>query len=144
MFFAHEHALDAALSVGKRYGQSGAFVFLITAADPADQVRIIEIIFLLTIGIITAQLHELPQIQHRGAVLDRVAVIVGVKHTGQPFMPQQDERIAVRSEPVRHKGLQTLAVLRVVIVHKGHGVLRTFFDQRVVKNCAQVKIRSCL
>ena len=115
-------------------------MLLIAAAHPSDQVLVFKVILLPAVGISMAQLDHLAEIRHQRAVSHGVAVVVGIEHTGDTLLPQQNQCIGQRFEPVVHKRFQALAVLGIMVIDKGHGIHGPLPCQCMVENGAQIVI----
>ena len=104
------------------------------SADPADDVGVVKIVFLFSVCVAAADLDHLAEVGDKRAVPNRISVVIGVEDAGGSALAQQDHGIGNGFEPVRDKGLEGLSILGVVVVHKGHGVIRPFSDKGIVKD----------
>ena len=144
MLFSHKHAFFAVIGVADDNGKAGVGVVMGASADPADDVGVVKIVFLLSVGVAAADLDHLAEVGDKRAVLNRISVVIGVEDAGGSALAQQDHGIGNGFEPVRDKGLEGLSILGVVVVYKGHGVIRSFPDKGVVKDPAQIIVAACL
>ena len=110
----------------------------VAAPDPADRMGILPVILLIAVSIRTAELDQFAEVGDQRTVFDWVPVVIRIEHTGNAFLPEQNDSISQRFEPVLHKRLQALPVLRVMVIDKGDGVLRPFFHKRILEQQAQV------
>ena len=134
----HVHALLSALRVAQQHGKAGIPVGAVSPADPADHVGIVEIILLLAVGVGVPQHDQLLQVRDQGTTLSRVSVEIRVEYAGDAILPQQDDGVRDLLEPVADKGLETLPVLRIMVVHEGDGIARPRRYQRVLQQVADV------
>ena len=110
-------------------------MLVIAPADPAENVGIVKIVFLFPVRVAAAGFYEFPEVRYERPVLYGVPVIIGIEDARRAGIPEQDQGVGERFEPVFDKGLQALPDLGVVVVDEGDGVSRILRDQRAVEIC---------
>ena len=121
MLFSHQHAYLAIVGVADDNCKSGIGMFFFASPHPADQVGIVKIVLLFSVCVSASDFDHFSEIRNEGAVLYGISVVIGIKHTWYAALTQEDHGVGKGLEPVGNKGLQALAVLCVVVVHKCDG-----------------------
>src|SRR5512132_871362 len=111
---AHVHALRSAGTVGE-HDRHTLGMLGVARARPADEVAVVEVVGLRTIGSVAARRKQrVEQRPHRGS--SAAAVVVRMENTRVSALAQQDQRVGVRQEPVADRVVAAVLLPGIVVV----------------------------
>ncbi len=117
-------------------------ILVIAQTDAAHHIFVVEIVVLLTVGMVHPYVEELVDdlLMTFDGVLAGDAVIIPVENDGIAVPAQQDQGIGQGLEPWLHPGLQGLSRLRIMVVHEGDCHDLMVLDEGTVKDLAHVEL----